>query len=302
MIKSVTVTNYLGQSFRIVLEEAEPDHGMLITNMDGIGPPKADINTTNMATSDGSIYNSARVEQRNIVLTLMFTLADSIEDTRQRTYKYFPIKKPVGLLFETDNRMLKTTGYVESNEPNIFSSSEMTQLSIICPDPYFYSEAVNTTVFSGMEPLFEFIFSNESLEDPLLEFGLIHESTEQTVYYDGDADTGVTITIHALGPVQNITVYNIETREKMRIDTAKLAALTGSGLGVSDDIIIKTSRGEKSIQLLRSGQYTNILNCLDRGSDWFTIRKGDNIFAYTAELGEENLTFTIENRIVYEGV
>jgi len=68
------------------------------------------------------------------------------------------------------------------------------------------------------------------------------------------------------------------------------------------DIIIVTTKGNKSIQFLREGVYTNIFNALDRDSDWFTLSKGDNMFAYTAEVGEANLQFRIDNKIAYEGV
>ena len=84
---------------------------------------------------DGSIFASARATERNIVLTLILLPIPSIESVRQKTYSFFPIKKAVTLLVETDNRLVETTGYVESNEPNIFSQQESTQISIICPDP-----------------------------------------------------------------------------------------------------------------------------------------------------------------------
>ena len=88
----------------------------------------------------------------------------------------------------------------------------------------------------------------------------------------------------------------------MKIYNSKIAALTGSGIIAGDDIIISTVRGNKYISLLREGIYTNILNALDKESDWFQLTKGDNIFAYTADEGAENLQFKIENRIIYEGV
>lgn len=305
MIKSVTVTNYLGEWVKIDLADEAPEHGLIITKIEGLGPAKANINTTNLATNDGALYNSARLDERNIVLELYFADAPRMEDTRQATYRYFPIKKAIDFLIETENRIVKTKGYVESNEPNVFSKQESCQISIVCPDPYFYSaggNGTNVTIFYGVEPLFEFAFENEGAEQSITEFGSIENQTERSVYYDGDSEIGVTITIHAIGEARNITIYNTGTREVMRIDTGKIEALTGSGMVAGDDIIITTVRGEKSIYLLRAGQYTNILNCLDKGSDWFQLLKGDNIFAYVAEYGSENLQFKIENKIIYEGV
>ncbi len=307
MIKSITVTNYLGDSIKLELGRPEKS-GFLIGSVSGLGPSKANINTTEVSTNDGSLFNSARLNQRNIVFEFIFVETingESIEDVRQKSYKYFPLKKKLDLLIETDNRIAKTTGYVESNEPNIFSSREGTQISIICPDPHFYSagpDGNNTTVFYGIEPVFEFPFSNESLTDPLIVFGNTQLKTENVITYKGDTEIGVTIHIHAIGEVENITIYNTGTREIMRINTVKLEALTGSGIVAGDDIIIKTQKGDKSITLIREGQYINILNCLGKETDWFTLAKGDNIFAFTAESGTTNLQFWIENKVIYEGV
>lgn len=307
MIYSIVVTNYLGD--RIKLELGKPDvSGFLIKSITGLGPAKANVNTTEVSTNDGSLFNSARLSQRNIVLDMVIintVYGESIEDLRQKSYKYFPLKKSVELTIETDNRYVKTTGYVESNEPNIFSSQEGTQISIICPDPYFYSageDGNNVTNFYSIDPMFEFPFSNESLDEPLLVFGEIQIKTEGVITYHGDSEIGVMIYIHAIGPATNINIYNTETREVMRINTEKISSLTGKGIVASDDIVINTAKGEKSITLIREGVSYNILNCLDKNTDWFTLAKGDNIFAFTADSGVTNLQFRVENKVIYEGV
>lgn len=304
MIKSITVTNHLGDSLKMELGKPE-ESGFLITSIDGLGPAQGDISMTKLAAADGSVYNSARVETRNIVINIKYLFKETIEDARLLSYKYFPVKKKVNLLIETDNRLATIDGYVESNSPDIFSSSEMTQISILCAYPYFYSageDGNQTTVFSGIEPLFEFEFSNESLTEPLLEFGEIKNREESVVTYYGDADVGVKITIHATGPVSNISIYNTRTREIMHIDTDKIKTITGEGIIAGDDIIINTIVGDKYVHLVRKGKTINILNALDKYSDWFTLSRGDNIFAFTADAGSNNLQFQIENRLLYEGV
>lgn len=307
MIYSFAVTNYLGD--RIKLELGRPDiSGFLIKSVTGLGPVKANVNTTEVVTNDGSMFNSARLSQRNIVFQLAFVdtiYGETIEDVRQKSYKYFPAKKNVEIVIETDNRYVKIKGYVESNEPDIFSSQEGTQISIICPDPYFYSageDGNNVTDFYTIDPVFEFPFSNESLTEPLLVFGEIQIKTEGVITYHGDSEIGVVIYIHAIGKATNINIYNTETREVMSINTDRLKQLTGKGLVASDDIVINTAKGEKSITLVREGVSYNILNCLDKNTDWFSLSKGDNIFAFTAETGVTKLQFRIENQVIYEGV
>lgn len=304
MIKSVTVTNHLDESIKLDLFNPD-ESGFIIKNIDGLGPVKANINFKELATNDGSIDNSARLSSRNIVMSLQFIESPTIEETRLKSYKYFPIKRNIKILIETDNRICETIGRVETNVPTIFSNAEGCQISVLCPNPYFYSageNGANQTIFYGTDPLFEFPFSNESLTEDLIEFGSIENRTEGTVYYDGDAEIGITIQIHAVGEAAGLVIYNTRTREFMRINDDKLKSLIGSGIQAGDEITITTSRGEKGIYILRNGVTTNILNSLEKPIKWFQLSKGDNTFAYTASAGLTNLQFRIENKVIYEGV
>ena len=304
MIKSVTITNHLGESIKLDLFNPE-ESGFIIKSIEGLGPVKANINFKELATNDGSIDNSARLSSRNIVMSLQFMESPTIEETRLKSYKYFPIKRNIKFLIETDSRICETIGRVETNVPTIFSNAEGCQISILCSNPYFYSageNGTNQTIFYGTEPLFEFPFSNESLTEDLIEFGSIENRTEGTIYYDGDAEIGITIQIHAVGEAEGLVIYNTKTREIMRINDDKLKSLMGSGIQAGDEITITTSRGEKGIYMLRSGVTTNILNSLEKPIKWFQLSKGDNTFAYTASAGLTNLQFRIENKVIYEGV
>lgn len=305
MIKTVTVTNHLGKSLTIELMSPEKS-GFIISNITGLGPGKADINSMELSTSDGAIYTSARVSSRNIVLTLMaYNDKLSVEELRLMSYQYFPIKKEVTLTFETDNRLCEIKGYVESNEPNIFSKEVSMQISILCLNPYFYSSGNNgitTTVFYGVDPMFEFPFSNESLDTNLLEFGKIKNETEQVIHYEGDAEIGVVIKVKALGDISNLVIYNMRTKKTMSINDSLLISLTGSKLKQGDELMISTVVGAKSITLFRNGLLYNVINCLNRDADWFQLSTGDNLFAYTVTFGIENLQFSIENRTLYSGV
>lgn len=326
MIQKLTIVNYLKEALEIPLFQSLNETGLLIKNITGLGPPKADINTTEVITNDGSIFNTARTHQRNIVLTFKYlaTKTSSIEQARLSTYRYFPIKKKVTLIFETDHRSAEISGYVESNEATIFSKESGCVISIICPEPFLYlygSGGIQVHVFYGVNKNFEFPFENDSdipqfttnpsmydkvtssyMYKPRLEFGLVQELREQNIFYEGDSDVGMTIIMHALGEVGDVIIYNTHTREKMQLYEEKLAKLTGSGIIKGDDIIIRTSKGEKGIELYREGETINIINALDRGTNWLRLTKGDNFIAYSTTRGGQNLEFRIENRVIYEGV
>ena len=53
MLKTMTVTNFLGESVVINLRDNEPEHGLIIKEIDGLGPPHAVINMSDYATDDG---------------------------------------------------------------------------------------------------------------------------------------------------------------------------------------------------------------------------------------------------------
>lgn len=301
MIRTVKATNYLNESIEFELTNPKKS-GFYIREITGLGPPLANINSTEIATSDGAIYNSARITSRNIVLTLGFLFKQTIEDVRQLSYKYFPLKTLVRLTITTDNRIGEVYGYVESNEPDIFSDQQTTKISIICPDPFLYSESSMVTSFSGVDPMFEFPFSNESLIENLLIMGIIRNDLSRNIFYQGDSEIGVIIRIFVFGPVSQLVIYKPGTDQRMGINDEHLVQLTGSELIEGDQIVISTVRGDKYIVLLRAGVEYNILNTLNRNAYWFTLKKGDNLFSYTAEYGLDKLMFQIENRIIYEGI
>lgn len=301
MIKTITITNHLSET--VVFDLRNPEQsGFFIQSIEGLGPGKATINTTESLPIDGSRYNSSRLGNRNIVFQLGFLENPTIEDTRQNSYKYFPIKSNVEMLFETDNKTTKISGYVESNEPNIFSQQEGCVISIICPDPFFYSLTKEVVNFSSTISLFQFPFSNESLTEKLIEFGNVIAYPQETITYEGDVSVGIVMYIHVLETVNEFSIFNINTREYMTIDSSIIEYMTGQGLSIGDDIVVSTIKGAKSITLIRNGENINILNALIDGSSWFVLEKSDNVFYYNTLPEQADLQFRIEYQNIYEGI
>lgn len=301
MIKALTATNFKGEALRMELANPDPS-GLIIKQIEGLGPPKATINTSELATIDGSLFASSRCQNRNIVITLAMMFKPTIEDSRQKTYKYFPIKKPVTLTIETDNRLTQITGYVESNEPNIFSSEEDTQISIICPDPFFYDLGSSEKVYTNIYPLFEFPFANESLTENLIEFSTMIEDPRAIINYIGDIDTGIVIRIHSLDTPGDITLYNVDTRESFKIFNSQVKKITGEEIGNIDDIIISTKRGNKYVKLFRKGVETNIISAVDMDADWFQLSTGVNAFTFVTQKEKAKVTVNFSYRNAYGGI
>lgn len=301
MIHAISVVNFKGETLRMELSKPE-DTGMIIYEVTGIGAAKADINMSELATSDGARYNSARKTSRNIVLSIKLMENPTVEDSRHKVYKYFPTKKPLTLKFHTDSGTRVIDGYVESNEPIIFSSQEYTQISIICPDPNFYDERYTDMVLSGYISLFEFPFSNESLTENLIIFDEYRTTKRVSFVYDGEADTGVIVKIHANGEATNIRLISNDTGKSMFIDTSKFPSGIDKKLVLMDDVEISTYLGKRSAKLIRNGTTYNILNSLGRYPGWFTLTSGVNTFSYSAATGEKLIDVSFNYKNIYEGV
>ena len=310
MIKSVTAVNFKGESIKMDLFHPESS-GFIIIKIDGIGPGKATVTKNDSKVYDGGTITSARLPSRNIKMEIQFLWVNSIEDVRHKSYKYFPLKKPITLIFETDTRTVEIEGVVESNEPDIFSSEESTNISIICPDPYFYASGENArskTEFSGINAMFEIPsdtgYSNESLTEALTEISTLYIQSERGIMNYGEVDIGVVISIKPLAVVKGIlTISNVTLGQNMSFDLNKIKTITEQDFHLGDELIINTLRGKKSVILVREGKNYNALSCIDTRTDWIYLTSGENTFTYYLDgEGIEDLQFSVTNSILYEGV
>lgn len=317
MIISVTATNYLGE--KMTFELAKPN-GVYIKSIDGLGPAQANINTTELSSNDGSVFNSARLNQRNIVITFGLMFNPMIEDMRHTIYKYFPMKKPVRLDIVTDRRKCYTIGYVETNNPDIFNKEETQQVSIICPSPWLYgiTDSSGTIDMYHVAKKFEFdrdakspieqVNPNQSLgffptDGDNVEFGEINKNTATTFTYEGDDDTGVRFTLHFLGSVySDFSINDDKTNEHMTIKSN----FTGGGFNVGDTLYISTVKGNKYVRTLEryGSEFQNAIALLDRNSSWLTVKQGENSFSITSETSgvADYIQAEIDFDIIYMGV
>lgn len=306
MIESVTVINPNGE--RLVMGLGDPDQsGLLISNITGLGPDECDINVTQFGVIDGAMYNSSRKPSRNIVIDIIFKGNPLIEDSRQLTYKYFVLKSLVTLEFVTDNHYTFISGYVESNEPNIFDKQEGTSISIICPEPYFHKKPhIEKRVFDDSYPLFEFPFSNESLDEPLIEFGKWHNKEEQLIDYEGNTKTGITMTFYPSGTFNTLNLSNGSVGERMFIYGSRIEKIIGGKISDGDWIVLSTIDGKKSLTYYtRGGKVYNILNAIDfNSSDWVRLHPGTNMLfcSFNPSSVLDNSVIYIEYDALLEGI
>lgn len=259
-----------------------------ILEIQGLNPPPSALNFTTMANFDGSAYNSGRVDNRNIVLTIK--IHGPAEENRINLYKYLPLKQLIRLYYTNGLRDVYIDGYIETNEIGLFSMNETAQISIICPNPYWRDVTPLEITFSTVTSGFEFPFA---IEEEGIEFGIISGTGTQIVE-NGDIETGLIIEFTAVAnQVLNPKFYNRTTQETMTIDYDMLA---------EDVIRINTNRGSKSVTLIRNGVKLNIINKFAAGSDWVTLAPGQNIISYDSDEGLSNLYVRVYAEKCYGGV
>ena len=282
MIK-ITAQNKYGQQIQLTGNPA-----IKLAQVTGLTPPPANINTSALATKDGSIFNSSHVQNRNIVLTIY--PAQKIEQTRVNLYQYFKTKQYIKLHIQTALRRVWIEGYIESIDGDLYENPQKMQVSIICPDPYFKSEDTTVVSFTNVTGELEFPINFPAAG---IEISTLEQYSQELIYNQSDDETGVVVELYAGGTVSGITLTNETTGQSFTINQE---------MNEGDEIILNTRRGEKRLSLVIGGITTNIINTMDPGSDWFTLVPGDNIFNYQCEEGAENLNVKLILQPIFEGV
>lgn len=267
----------------------------MTSKIDGLNPPAGTISTSTYAGMDGSYLNNAFIEKRNIVISFQMRGID-IEKRRHLLYRVVKPSRYIKIYYKTAGIDVYTEGYVETCEVSNFDALTSGQISIICPDPYWYSTVAIYAYYSQVTGAFHFPFPES---DAPFSLGVYSTTDNIIIQNDGD-ETGFTIRIEASSDetVPEIaavtpTIYNADTGEYLQI---KGDILKG------DVITITTKTGNKTVTLTRNGVDSNIINRLVSGSTWLSLREGKNTFHVQAVRGVKNLKVTLMHRNAYLGV
>lgn len=312
MIKSIEVSHIYGEynHLRLILESPEESEGYAVTDVTGLTPGKANIGTTDWAIIDGSSVISNRLGKRTISLSITFIegLGRSVEQMRDYIYLYFPIKKKVKLTINRENgQSFFIHGYVEKNDPKIWSKQEGVDIDILCPNPYFkdakadevnFMEQIDHWHFDSFEP--RIYIPDESLDYPPREetFPIFPISEiiivkERDIDNNSNVDVGMEFKIHAYGQVVNPGIMNSTSGEMFRL----LYTMTKD-----EEITIVTRDAEYSVESNKNG---NILQYVDLAmNDWIKAYPGRNHIGIFCDNdnGIENMNLIITIRPIYAGV
>lgn len=259
-----------------------------LIDVGGLTPPKASINYSSIATSNISKFNNARLEPRNIVLTIIPEVP--VEKNRINLYTFFRVGELVTISYKNSSRNVTIQGYVENVDGSLFTTKQEIQISILCLDPYFKDAITIIEELSQILSMFEFPFS---IEEEGIPFSEIDRTYMQNVVNGGDAQCGMIVTLQATGNVTNPMIVDATNQGKFSLEISM----------VDGDLIrINTYKGQKSVVLERDGKSQNIIGNVAKGSAWFQLPTGENVFAYDADSGSEYLIVNFIHNDLYGGV
>ena len=305
MIETVWIENPIGDILELNLRSSDREEGLLIFNLEGLGPPKASINSSGGPNFDGVRVSSVGADARHLLMTLAVPGGGiSEEEAKAKIYRFFPIKQEIVFGIKTDRKNVYIPAIVEENEYNQFAKVENAVISLFCPQPYFV-DAIEQIVHifgDSSMPLFEFPFENDSLITKELEFGYITEIPMADITYAGEVRTGLDITLEFSDYVNNVVIANTNGSQQMTLDFTNAETHFGFSVRDGDQVYINTRRGEKSIYFVRDTEWFNMINGVGINDDWIELLPGENIIIITAGVGIDYVETELRFRNLSEGV
>lgn len=263
-----------------------------LINIDGIEKAEFELNTVFNSHYDGSVVLSKRLKNRFISITADYKGINK-ESERRKLISFFNPKNS-GVLIISYGDIERAIEYeiedfncklVNINDDLIFT------VDLLCPNPYLRNileSKINIALWKG-----RFKFPLIIPKDVGIIVGLREPSLIVNVNNTGDVKCGIIIEFKAKGSLRNPSLYNVNTREYIKINKEMVAG---------EVIKVNTNIGSKKITKVLSGVETNILNYIDLNSVFLQLDVGDNLFRYDAEENLNNLEVSIYYNPYYLGV
>lgn len=271
------------------LLELTQNPAYVITSIEGLDPPDAVLNLYKQAGADGMVYNSATLDNRQLIITI--AVNGPAEENRRALYRCFQTKKPVRIYYSNDSIEVYADGHTQNMTVEFFGQKQIAQVTIICNDPYFHLITPSVTHYNPDDiAMFEFPFSIPAVGIP---FSEVNNYDMATVINPGNVDCGIIIKLYASGSVSNPKVHHSESDAFIKLSTSMQSG---------DVITIDTRVGHKSIIRKRGSTITNLITNRTSGSSWIQVIPGENTFSISATSGSSNLSADLEIIGDIEGV
>lgn len=252
MLQSVSIIGPTGESLTVPMQDQST--GYYVQEILGLDPVNAAIAASSHGSIDGAQYQSARLETRNIVITLGFSPDYAVIDVaglRNALYAKILPKAAVTLIFTMESGLqVKATGRVETLESPSFTRDPYAKISVLCFDPNFYA-LTKTDV--------DMVTSSNS-------------GTRDSIAYPGLVPAGFKVFLYPNRAVTDLSILLTNSYNEAY-------TLNFSGDLLANDVVeISTIPGEKGVWLTRSpAAKTSVLYWLNLVETWPRLTPGTNL-------------------------
>lgn len=275
--------------------EIANDTSYKLIDIEGIERSNLELNTVSNGQFDGSVVVSKRIQNRPISITADYRgLNKEIE--RKKLISFFNPKSKGSLVVEYGEVKRAIEYEMEGFNcklTNIYDDLSFT-VDLICPNPYWTDVELNKKQIALWKGDFHFplvIPANKGIT-----MGHREPSLIVNVNNTGNVRSGMIIEFYARGTLKNPSLFNVNTREVIKINKS---------MSAGEKITINTNIGKKKIIQNLNGIEADILNYLDivgGGDTFLQLEVGDNLFRYDADENLDNLEVSIYYNNNYLGV
>ena len=260
-----------------------------VISVSGLNPPSASIFTAKSPNRKGLKYNGSTLNERIVVIQVK--LHGDIEQSRNALYNWADPEQYVKIYYRNETKNVFLEGYVETCEVDMFTDNEIVNVEILCADPYLKDIQEIATEITNLLKHFVFPFAINAAGIP---FSTLRENNATTVFNPG-AETGARFILRCNGDVENITIFDDN-------DVAKQFRINRS---FSDGwiVVIDTDGSPKTCRAYQpDGTEINIMRYVGANPTWFSLKKGNNRFGFSAESGMAAVEMSIGFNTKYLGV
>lgn len=254
---------------------------IMLTGIDGIGI-NTDINTVDNYDT-GAYTQGIHIPCRIVTLTFdIYPTGEKYKNIADKIYSLCQHGQAVKIRIQDDTQDVYCNGYCSSCTPAQHSIPAYFAIQIKCADPYFYDYNSNIITMLGLSQDFEIIENEWELN--AVEFGNFCDNNVTEINNNGACECGFICVINIIDTVNNITLQNLTTNEKMQINTAFISG---------DKIIINTQTGQRNIKLIRGEAEYNIIGALSDDSTFFQLQQGKNIIYVNDENNSNSTQYNV---------
>lgn len=256
----------------------------VVVEFEGFTPPPASLYTSKSPNRKGSKKNGSTLDERSLIIQVK--ILGDIEANRNALYEWTDTETELKIYYKNGVKEVYCEGTVTDCDVPVCTDNEIMTVAITCPDPYLKELQEMAIEISNLLKQFTCPFAIDANGIP---FSTIRADNTTNVFNAG-AETGAIIRVKAKGEVSNIKLY--DANDASRIFEINLT------LQENEIVEIDTERSPRTVRLIKTdGSAVNILKNIGHNPTWFQLKKGNNLFGFTASIvSNVELTFSFTNK------